>query len=33
MDKIIMEYNLKRNQNKSKLINQKLEKQFEMSEN
>jgi len=33
MDKIIMEYNLKRNQNKSKLINQILEKQFEMSEN
>ena len=33
MDKIIMEYNLKRNQNKSKLINQILENQFEMSEN
>jgi len=33
MDKIIMEYNLKRNQNKSKLINQIFEKQFEMSEN
>ena len=33
MDKIIMEYNLKRNQNKSKLIFQILEKQFEMNEN